>query len=110
MMSATTSSHPFQHSSTKVKPSTEPIVNTPERPLNGYSICHRLSNWNHRHGISKDCCYYRDHSLLHQSFEACVHAEEYIDESSLVFCYFASISKDYFHPNISVGKYFEGKN
>ena len=35
-MSATTSSHPstpFQHSSTKVKPSTEPIVNTPERPL-----------------------------------------------------------------------------
>ena len=79
-------------------------------PLNGYSICHRLNNWNHRHDILKDCCYYRDRSLLHQSFVAYVHAEEYIDESSLVFCYFASISKDYFHPNISVGKYFEGRN
>ena len=35
-MSATSSSHPgtpFQPSSTKVKPSTEPIVNNPERPL-----------------------------------------------------------------------------
>ena len=35
-MSATSSSHPgtpFRHSSTKVKPSTEAIVNNPERPL-----------------------------------------------------------------------------
>ena len=36
IMSATSSSHPgtsIQHSTTKVKPSTEHIVNTPERPL-----------------------------------------------------------------------------